>query len=200
MIDIQLDASIVDGFTEMVNIAMGSASDTLARLLNTLVEIKAPLVESVNAKQLQSHVQQCYPNWISLQPFYGAVDGEILALVNQFDIISLGSLLGYSADESSFEQDSIVIELISALSGSCLSSLTKNLHLPVKSQMPRVLHMHEHAALLDFANDSLMIEIEFVVNNLNFDCKLIFLVGTTSLKVIEQSVIAFAKAYNVDLS
>lgn len=199
MPDMNLSDNVIDGFTEMVNIAMGTASDTLARLLDTFVEIRAPLVAKVSAKDLHYHVASCYPKWLSLQPFYGAIDGEILALVGEFDIEGLGVLLGYEPEDAQAEKDSIVIEIVSALSGSCLSSLTTNLHIPVKCQIPRVFSDSQNLSNLKFNNDCLMIEIEFAVNNQNFDCKLIFLVDTRSLQVIEQAVINFAKQFHVEL-
>jgi chemotaxis protein CheC len=199
MADIDLSDSVVDGFTEMVNIAMGTASDTLARLLNTFVEIRTPVVARVSAKDLQEHVASSYPKWLSLQPFYGAIDGEVLGLVGDFDIESLGALLGYEPEEARADHDSIVIEVVSALSGSCLSSLTTNLNIPVKCQIPRVFPDTQNLSNLQFNHDCLMIEIEFVVNNLNFDCKLIFLVDSRSLQVIEQAVVSFAKQFNVEL-
>ena len=57
-----------------------------------------------------------------------------------------------------------MIEIVSALSGSCLSSLTTNLHIPVKCQIPRVFSDSQNLSNLKFNNDCLMIEIEFAVN------------------------------------
>lgn len=199
MADNDLSNGVIDGFTEMVNIAMGTASDTLARLLNTFVEIRTPFVAKISAQDLHKHVASSYPKWLSLQPFYGAIDGEVLGLVGEFDIESLGSLLGYEPEEARAEHDSIVIEIVSALSGSCLASLTTNLDIPVKCQIPRVFPDTKNLTNLKFNHDCLMIEIVFVVNNLNFDCKLIFLVDSRSLQVIEQAVVNFAKQFHVEL-
>lgn len=194
-----LNDVVLDGFTEMVNIAMGTASDTLASLLDTFVEIRAPLVAKISAEDLHEHVASTSPKWMSLQPFYGAIDGEVLGLVGDFDIDGLGSLLGYEPGEAKLEQDSVVIEVVSALSGSCLASLTTNLHIPVKCQIPRVFPDTQNLSSLKFNHDCLMIEIVFVVNNLNFDCKLIFLVDSSSMLVIEKAVVDFAKQYDVEL-
>ena len=105
-----------DCLQEIINVAMGQASDQLARYLDTFVYLKVPSIEQVSAQtliQLLSPAEQAVA--VVSQGFFGyeGIRGEALLIYQPKDSDRLADLLGYEPDEMSVEEQ--IIDLSSIL-------------------------------------------------------------------------------------
>ena len=111
-----LNADQQDCLQEIINVAMGQASDQLARYLDTFVYLKVPSIEQVSALELSNTLDggQKVIAVVS-QGFFGyeGIRGEALLMYQPKDSDRLADLLGYEPDELSVEEQ--IIDLSSIL-------------------------------------------------------------------------------------
>lgn len=181
-----------DCLQELINIAMGQASDQLARYLDTFVYLKVPSIESVEAKELMITLSQ-QKNTLAVvsQGFFGyeGIRGESLLLYQEEDSGRIADLLGYEPDELS--QDEQLIDISSILTTTFLNVFAQQIDNQLSYNAPKLLPnvqeiLSEHIQQMPFTwNLALKVNINYQVTDYSFNCNMILLIPETAITNIK---------------
>lgn len=172
-----------DCLQELINIAMGQASDQLARYLDTFVYLKVPSIESVAADELiKSLSQQQDTMAIVSQGFFAneGIRGEALLVYQEKDSGRIADLLGYEPGELS--QDEQLIDISSILTTTFLNVFAQQIGNQMSYNAPKLLpsvqnNLSEHIQQMTFSWDlALKVNINYQVTDYSFNCNMILLI------------------------
>jgi chemotaxis protein CheC len=181
-----------DCFQELINIAMGQASDQLARYLDTFVYLKVPSIESVEAKDLMKTLsQQKNTMAVVSQGFFGyeGIRGESLLVYQEEDSGRIADLLGYEPDELS--QDEQLIDISSILTTTFLNVFAQQIDNRLSYNAPKLLPnvqeiLSEHLQQMPFTWElALKVNINYQVTDYSFNCNMILLIPETAITNIK---------------
>ncbi len=172
-----------DCLQELINVAMGQASDQLARYLDTFVYLKVPSIEQVRAEHLfDSLNEDLAATAIVSQGFFGyeGIRGEALLMYEPQDSHRLADLLGYEAGELTFDEQ--IIDLSSILTTTFLNVFANQIDNQMSYSAPRLLsgslgsvnkHLQQQAFNWDLA---LKVRISYQVTDYSFNCDMVLLI------------------------
>ncbi|MCP4991817.1 MAG: chemotaxis protein [Colwellia sp.] len=177
-----------DCLQELINVAMGQASDQLARYLDTFVYLKVPSIESVDAEELLKSLSQEQKTMaIVSQGFFGyeGIRGEALLAYQEEDSGRIAELLGYEPDELS--QDEQLIDVSSILTTTFLNVFAGQIDNQMSYNAPKLLpcvqnSLSEHLRQMTFNWDlALKVNINYQVTDYSFNCNMILLIPETAI-------------------
>lgn len=181
-----------DCLQELINVAMGQASDQLARYLDSFVYLKVPSIESVNAESLATTLdQQQSAMAVVSQGFFGyeGIRGEALLVYQDEDSERLADLLGYEPDELS--KDEQLIDISSILTTTFLNVFASQIENQISYSAPKLLpsranSLSEHLDQLTFNWDlALKVNINYQVTDYSFNCNMVLLIPETAINNIK---------------
>lgn len=177
-----------DCLQEIINVAMGQASDQLARYLDTFVYLKVPSIEQVSSQYLTDtlHSEEQAVAVVS-QGFFGyeGIRGEALLMYQPKDSDRLADLLGYEPDELSVEEQ--IIDLSSILTTTFLNVFASQIDNQMSYSAPRLLSssksaISEHIEHQSFNWDvALKVKISYQVTDYSFNCDMILLIPESAI-------------------
>lgn len=177
-----------DCLQELINIAMGQASDQLARYLDTFVYLKVPSIESIDAKDLLKTLSQ-HKNTMAVvsQGFFGyeGIRGEALLSYQEEDSGRIADLLGYEPEELS--KDEQLIDISSILTTTFLNVFARQIDNKMSYNAPKLLpnvrnSLSEHLQEMIFNWDlALRVNISYQVTDYSFNCNMILLIPETAI-------------------
>ncbi|HEY9043878.1 MAG TPA: chemotaxis protein [Rheinheimera sp.] len=185
MTDFQFSEEQRDCLQELVNVAMGLASDKLARYLNTLVHLQVPAIKLVKTEQLPEHFanrhQQHSVTMISLG-FFGdqGLRGETIMLYQLENVGVIAKLLGYSDDDSS--EAEMLTDISSVLTTTFLNGLAEQLENSFSYAAPRILSSRDKHFAEKLASTAeqwqlaLQVDIRYQLTDYSFNCDMILLI------------------------
>jgi len=130
----------LDMLRELMNIAMGNATASIADLLEAFGKMHIPQILISDMEGLASYIQQTISvdqrNYVTKQLFGGMFSGEFLFVISEESALHLGHHL-YDVDNPS-DGDILdaVIELTNILSATIISRLTEELNTKVQFFVP----------------------------------------------------------------
>tara|TARA_R110000787_G_scaffold39611_1_gene99061 strand:+ start:1572 stop:2180 length:609 start_codon:yes stop_codon:yes gene_type:complete len=172
-----------DCLQELINVAMGQASDQLARYLDTFVYLKVPSIEQVKSEHfLDTLSQDLKATAVVSQGFFGyeGIRGEALLIYQPQDSNRLADLLGYEADELTFDEQ--IIDLSSILTTTFLNVFASQIDNQMSYSAPRLLstslgavsqHLQQQSFNWDLA---LKVRISYQVTDYSFNCDMVLLI------------------------
>lgn len=181
-----------DCLQELINVAMGQASDQLARYLDTFVYLKVPSIEQVRSEHLfDSLNHDLKATAIVSQGFFGyeGIRGEALLMYQPLDSSRLADLLGYEADELSFDEQ--MIDLSSILTTTFLNVFASQIDNQMSYSAPRLLstnltkvneHIQQQSFNWEFA---LKVKISYQVTDYSFNCDMVLLIPEEAISNIK---------------
>lgn len=181
-----------DCLQELINIAMGQASDQLARYLDTFVYLKVPSIESVDSSELTKTLNQHQDTMaVVSQGFFGyeGIRGEALLIYQEEDSGRIADLLGYEPDELS--QDEQLIDISSILTTTFLNVFAQQIGNQMSYNAPKLLpsvqnSISEHLQHMSFNWDlALKVNIHYQVTDYSFNCNMILLIPGTAITNIK---------------
>lgn len=185
MTDLRFTEEQRDCLQELVNVAMGLASDKLARYLGTLVHLQVPAIELVETDKLPQHFARRYDKQsvtlISLG-FFGdqGLRGETIMLYQLENVDVIAQLLGYSDDESS--EAEMLTDISSILTTTFLNGLAEQLENSFSYAAPRILSSRDQhfadklAATSEQWQLALQVDIRYQLTDYSFNCDMILLI------------------------
>jgi len=182
MSSFNLDEDQQDCLQELINVAMGQASDQLARYLDTFVYLKVPKIEQVDASSLTATLnEERAAAAVVSQGFFGyeGIRGEALLVYQPNDSDKLADLLGYEPDELSVEEQ--IIDLSSILTTTFLNVFASQIENQMSYSAPRLVSagqssVSSHLQQLSFNWDlALKVKISYQVTDYSFNCDMILL-------------------------
>jgi len=181
-----------DCLQELINVAMGQASDQLARYLDTFVYLKVPSIESVSAEELtQTLAEQHNTVAVVSQGFFGheGIRGEALLIYQDEDSDRIADLLGYEPDELS--KDEQLIDISSILTTTFLNVFASQIDNQMSYNAPKLLpsvqnSLSKHIQQMTFSWDmALKVNINYQVTDYSFNCNMILLIPETAMANIK---------------
>ena len=181
-----------DCLQELINVAMGQASDQLARYLDSFIYLTVPDITLVNGQTL-SH--ELVSNETSMavvsQGFFGyeGIRGEALLVYQHKDSNRIGDLLGYEPDELSIEEQ--LIDISSILTTTFLNVFASEIDNQLSYSAPKLLTGSEgtlstHLTQLSFDWDTaLTVNINYQVKDYSFNCEMILLIPEVAIANIK---------------
>ena len=177
-----------DCLQELINVAMGQASDQLARYLDTFVYLRVPSIEQVDSESLTNTLfsDECSVAVVS-QGFFGyeGIRGEALLMYQHEDSDKLADILGYEPEEISTEEQ--IIDLSSILTTTFLNVFASQIENQMSYSAPRLLSsseatLSEHLAQQAFNWDlALKVKISYQVTDYSFNCDMILLIPESAI-------------------
>jgi chemotaxis protein CheC len=177
-----------DCLQEIINVAMGQASDQLARYLDTFVYLKVPSIEQVKADDLFGTLGTSLEGTaIVSQGFFGyeGIRGEALLMYQPQDSNRLADLLGYEPDDLTVDEQ--IIDLSSILTTTFLNVFASQIDNQMSYSAPRLLsstnnavseHLHHQSFNWDLA---LKVRISYQVTDYSFNCDMILLIPESAI-------------------
>lgn len=193
MSEFNLTEDQIDCLQELINIAMGQASDQLARYLHTFVYLKVPSIESVDAKELVNLLlQQKDTMAIVSQGFFGheGIRGEALLAYQENCSGRIADLLGYEPGELS--QDEQLIDISSILTTTFLNVFAQQIDNQMSYNAPKLLpnvqeNLSEHLQHTTYSWDlALKVNIHYQVTDYSFNCNMILLIPEKAIISIKR--------------
>jgi len=181
-----------DCLQELINVAMGQASDQLARYLDTFVYLKVPSIESVSAEELtQTLAEQHNTVAVVSQGFFGheGIRGEALLIYQDEDSDRIADLLGYEPDELS--KDEQLIDISSILTTTFLNVFASQIDNQMSYNAPKLLpsvqnSLSKHIQEMTFSWDmALKVNINYQVTDYSFNCNMILLIPESAMANIK---------------
>jgi chemotaxis protein CheC len=182
-----------DALAELVNIGMGQAGDSLARLFDTFITLSIPRIELVQpcdvTKAIRALVDETGAVVAVRQAFSSRIRGEALAIYAAGGCDSLADLVTYPDVTS----DELLLEISNVLVGSCVGGLAAQFSLELSFSPPSILGRHDSLDdLLDVEclpwQNALIAEVNFRVVDRAFRCHLLTFWPDESIDVLLRSV------------
>lgn len=184
-----------DALSELVNIGMGQAGDSLARLFNTFIALSIPRLELVEPARVTSVIAGLVgttgPVVAVRQAFSSRIRGEAIAIYPAAGCDALADLVGYT-DVSS---DELLLEISNILVGACVGALAAQFSLALSFSPPSILGRAPVPELFETGqlpwNRALIAEVNFRVDDRAFCCHLLTFWPDASIDVLLRAVDAF---------
>jgi chemotaxis protein CheC len=188
-----------DALREIVNIAMGQAGDSLARLFNTFVKLPVPRVRQVEASSMLESMREIVGEHEQVtavrQGFSGPLQGEALVIFDSQGCSELAELLGYAPD--SHNEEELLLDVANVLTGACLGGIANQLSYDLSFSPPSIL---VHHGALDQVLDSarplpwrtaLLVEVNFRIEDRAFRCHVFVFWPEAAMARLQQAVKTF---------
>ncbi|XQW84355.1 chemotaxis protein [Thalassotalea piscium] len=177
-----------DCLQELINVAMGQASDQLARYLDTFVHLKVPNIEQVSSQSLFDTLNPTESTVaIVSQGFFGyeGIRGEALLVYQPKDSNKLADILGYEPDELTVEEQ--IIDLSSILTTTFLNVFASQIDNQMSYSAPRLLASSQSAISAHIEQQSyhwdlaLKVKITYQVTDYSFNCDMVLLIPESAI-------------------
>ncbi|REL30503.1 chemotaxis protein [Thalassotalea euphylliae] len=181
-----------DCLQELINVAMGQASDQLARYLDSFVYLTVPNIALVNGQKLSNDLVANEASMaVVSQGFFGyeGIRGEALLVYQHKDSDRIGDLLGYEPDELSVEEQ--LIDISSILTTTFLNVFASQIENQLSYSAPKLLAdskgtLSAHLTQLSFDWDTaLTVNINYQVTDYSFNCEMILLIPEAAIDNIK---------------
>lgn len=140
MTKIEFSGDHLDVLRELMNIAVGNATASIADLLQAFGTMHIPQITISDIEGLKRYLRETIPgerkHYVTKQLFGGALGGEFIFVISDESAMNLGNHL-YEVDEpSDADIYDAVIELTNILSATMISRLTEELNVKVQFFVP----------------------------------------------------------------
>jgi len=171
-----------DALQEVVNIAMGQAGDSLARILGNFVELSVPRIRLVTVDDVISTVTGMVDTNAEVsavrQAFSNSLRGEAIVIFAQAGADDLADLMGYDTDLDQSAEQELLLEVANLLVGAIINGISETLETDLSFSAPSL--MAERKPLdqvlvpeqLSWSH-ALLMEVNFTVEGRDFKCHLL---------------------------
>lgn len=183
MNNVNLNDDQQDCLQEIINVAMGQASDQLARYLDTFVYLKVPSIEQVSSQHLSDTLKsEAQSVAVVSQGFFGyeGIRGEALLVYQAEDSSRIGDLLGYEPDELTLDEQ--LTDISSILTTTFLNVFASQIDNQMSYSAPRLISsidspVNDYLEQVSFNWDlALKVKITYQVTDYSFNCDMILLI------------------------
>ncbi len=194
----QLSPLEIDALTEIFNIGIGRAANSLNKMVSQTVELTIPEIEML--PNLSAKSKLCFDSNMEIsavtQRFDGDFKGQALLMFGKESGLKLvSSLLGNKLPLealSELEQDSL-IEIGNVILNACFGTVINFLKSSITIEMPEFIQgnidkVFTYSSEKDW---TLYIKVKFSLPNDNIDGHISFLMDITSLEIFQESVRRF---------
>ena len=191
-----------DMLQEVVNIAMGQAGDSLARVLDSFVNLSVPRIKLIDASHIGSYMASLVTKGTLVtavrQSFYDDLNGEAIVLFGANSYRDLSELMGYQDLDPQTEKE-LLFDISNIMIGACLNGIAEQLCANLSFSAPSLIAENTTPGAL-FAPESLpwayalQVEVNFSLENRNFMSHLIIMMAEDAVASLQRSLDAFLES------
>ncbi|MCJ8320591.1 MAG: chemotaxis protein CheX [Colwellia sp.] len=188
----------IDALTEIFNIGVGRAANSLNKMVSQTVDLTIPEIEILPNKTAKAKLN--FDNDIEISAVTQRFDGDfkgqaILMFSKESGLQLVSTLLGNKVpleDLSELEQDSLV-EIGNVILNACFGTVINFLKSSINIEMPEFVQGNINKVFTySSENDwSLYIKVKFSLPNENIEGYISFIMDITSLEIFQESVRKF---------
>lgn len=185
---------------EIVNIGMGMAGDSLARILKNFVELSIPRIRFVAVNDLNKEVAELIGDKALVtgvrQAFFSHWRGEAITIFDQFGCNELATLMGYSEDLDKNSEVELLLDVGNVLVGACLNGIAAQLNVEVNFSPPSVIAANIPVEKLFNTgkltwSHTLLLEVNFGLENMRFKSHLMIMMSEETIFTLQSDLDAF---------
>ncbi len=196
-----------DALQEVVNIGMGIAGDSLARILRTFVKLSIPRIRLIHADNVNLEIAKLIGEDTMItgvrQAFFSYWRGEAISVYDQNGCSGMATLMGYpnnSSNNADADADAeLLLDVGNVLVGACINGIAKQLNVEVNFGPPSVIASNVPAdALFNTEklswSHSLLLEVNFNLEALNFKSHLLVMMSEETISILKSDLDQFLEA------
>ncbi len=182
---------------EIVNIGMGKAGDSLARILKTFVELSIPRIKLINVNELNSETAYLVGDKAMVtgvrQAFFSYWRGEAVIVYDQNGCNELASLMGYSGELNNQAELELLLDVGNVLVGACINGISDLLGVELNFSPPSLIASNVPIERLFDLNKmtwshTLLLEVNFGLENMRFKSHLLIMMSEETITILKQDV------------
>ncbi len=194
-IDVEVD--LHESYQEIANVAMGRATDLLARLLDSFVIMPIPSVNMLASTELRMALNQVADGTsvsAVCQGFIGSgIAGEALLVFNESSFADIAELMNYEGEIDSAVELELLMDIANILIGACLKGIADQLEFPLSQGHPVVLGRQVEVGELlkgdaGHWQQTLAIEMGCSIEGRSISCDLLLLFTEDSLEPLNERI------------
>jgi len=198
--DISLSDEQYEVLQEIVNIGMGKAGDSLARILKTFVELSIPRIKLVSLDELTGEIKSLVGDKAMVtgvrQAFFSYWRGEALIIYDQNGCNELASLMGYSGDLDNQAEVELLLDVGNVLVGACINGIADQLDVELNFSPPAVISSNVPIERLLNPkkmtwSHTLLLEVNFGLENMRFKSHLLIMMSEETITTLRDDVDKF---------
>jgi chemotaxis protein CheC len=183
-----------DALQEVVNIAMGQAGDSLARILGNFVELSVPRIRLVTVEDVIGTVTGMVDTHTEIsavrQAFSNSLRGEAIVIFAQTGADDLADLMGYDTELDQSAEQELLLEVSNLLVGAIINGISETLETDLNFSAPSL--MAERKPLdqvlvpeqLSWSH-ALLMEVNFTVEGRDFRCHLLMFMTEEAIESLK---------------
>ena len=182
---------------EIVNIGMGQAGASLARILDVFIELSVPRISLVDVADIVTAVCDLLGNCDNVYAIRQAfrnndnLSGEAIIIFGEAGCNDLAGMMGYDSNEPVTESE-LMLDVGNVLTGASLNGIAEQLDTSLSFSAPSI--MGEHAPLSAIMDpemlswkQALLMEVNFGMENSDFKSHLLILMTEESIDRLGES-------------
>jgi len=177
----------------MVNIGMGQAGESLARLFDKFIQLSLPRIQIVEppsvADAMLSMLGHGTPVTAVRQAFSSRIRGEALVFYTDATCAGLADLVGYPGAST----DELLLDVTNVLVGACISGIAAQFALALAFSPPSLLGRSEGTALVLAGAvmpwcRALLAEVNFRVEGRTFECHMLMFWPDDAMDILAKAI------------
>jgi len=185
---------------EIVNIGMGLAGDSLARILKTFVELSIPRISLISVDNLNTEITQLVGDKALVtavrQAFFSYWRGEAIVVYDQNGCNELASLMGYNEDLDRNAEVELLLDVGNVLVGACINGIAEQLGVDVNFSPPSVVAANIPVERLFDPKKmtwkyTLLLEVNFGLENMRFKSHLFTMMSEETIMTLKKDLDGF---------
>jgi len=185
---------------EIVNIGMGMAGDSLARILKTFVELSIPRIKLIKLEDLNTEISTLVGDKAFVtavrQAFFSYWRGEAIVVYDQNGCNELASLMGYSDDLDKNAEVELLLDVGNVLVGACINGIAEQLGIEVNFSPPSVISTNIPVEKLFDPKKmnwkyTLLFEVNFGLENMRFKSHLFTMMSEETIENLKNDLDGF---------
>jgi len=198
-----LTADQKDALQEVLNIAMGQAGDSLARILDAFVALSVPRIRIVEVANLGKTVVEMVGENIDVsavrQAFYDDLRGEAIVIFGQAGCRDLADLMGYDTDIDADAEHELLLDVTNVLVGAILNGITETLGTELSFTAPSIMAERRPIDTIITPENlpwthALLLEVNYSLENRAFKSHLLLLMAEDAIESLRKAVNDFMES------
>lgn len=186
----------VDTLQEIVNIAMGQAGDSLARVLDCFVQLSVPRIKLVEAANIGPYIVNLVRDGTRItavrQSFCDDLSGEAITIFSADGYRDLSDLMGYQSELDPRAGREALFDISNILVGACLNGIAEQLNANLSFSAPSLMAENTTAGALFTPEKlpwsyALQVEVNFSLEKHDFISHLIIMMTETAIDSLKRS-------------
>jgi chemotaxis protein CheC len=195
-----LTAEQTDTLQEIVNIAMGQAGDSLARVLDNFVQLSVPRIKLIDAADIGPWISGLVKSDTLItavrQSFHDDLSGEAITIFSAEGCRDLSDLMGYQTDLDPLTEKEVLFDVSNILVGACLNGIAEQLNANLSFSAPSLIAENSPIRTLLAENSlpwdyALQVEVNFSLEGRNFMSHLIIMMAEDTIGSLQSSLDTF---------